>query len=135
MKRLSRLVSFIIIGSLVIFSGCEQDNSTSPTPDRDKLFGVWDCSSDGNGGPRNFSLTISASNSAEDQIKMENFDGGTGIVFANVSGNSISIPSQQVGFETVSGNGTYHGSTITFSYSLDDGQGVEHRNATASNKH
>ena len=135
MKIFNRLSAIIIVCLLIVITGCEKTEPDITTADRDKFIGTWDGQSDGPNGHRNFSLIITASNSAPDQVKMENFDGGNGIVFANISGNLLSIPSQMVSSETIEGSGTLSGVTITFSFSLDDGQTIENRTATAKNKH
>jgi hypothetical protein len=135
MKIFNRLSAILIVCVLIFITGCEKTEPDVTTTDRDKFIGTWDGQSDGPNGHRNFSLVIIASVSAPDQIKMENFDGGTGIVFANVSGNALSIPSQIVSSETIQGSGNLSGGTISFTFSIDDGQTIENRTATANNKH
>ena len=117
--------------------GCEKTEPDVSTADRDKFIGTWDGQSDGSGGHRNFSLIISASSSAPDQIKMQNFDGGSGLVFATVSGSSFSIPSQTVTGETIQGSGNHSGTALSFTFSIDDNQGgaIENRTGSANNKH
>jgi hypothetical protein len=135
MKRVNRILAVIVIGILVFTTACEKTEPDVNTNDRDKFIGTWDGQSDGPGGHRNFSLIISASSSAPDQIKMQNFDGGTGTVFATVSGDLFSIPSQLVSGETIKGDGSYSNSNLSFSFTIDDGQTVEDRTGTANNKH
>jgi hypothetical protein len=135
MKKIEKVLAVVVIGLMILISGCEKTDEGVNTTDRDKFIGTWDGQSDGAGGHRNFSLVISASASAPDQIKMQGFDGGTGTIFANVSGNLFSIPSQTVSGETIKGDGSYSNASLTFTFSIDDGQTVENRTGSAANKH
>jgi hypothetical protein len=133
MKKI-KLSAITLTVLLFTITGCEKTEEDPITDDRDKFIGTWDGQSNGPGGQRSFNLVITASNSAPDQILMDNFDGGSGIVYANVNGNSLAIPSQIVSGETIAGSGNFTGSTINFTFTIDDGQGVENRTAIASNK-
>lgn len=133
MKSLNKLLGILSI-ILITLSACEKTDEQVPVADRDKFIGTWDGQSTGVNGPRNFSLIISASNSDPAQILMRNFDGGTGVVYASVSGNVFSIPSQQVSAETISGSGNYSGNSLSFSFTVDDGQTTEARTGTATNR-
>jgi hypothetical protein len=79
-------------------------------------------------------MTITASNSSESQVFMENFDalGNGTYVSATVTGNSIFIPRNLVHSDTIQGDGLYHrDETLSFNYEVRDGQTVESRTATA----
>jgi len=134
MKRVNRVFAVIIISIMVFTTACEKTETDGPVDDREKFIGTWDGQTDGTQGQRNFSLVITASNSAPDQILMQNFDGGTGTVVASVSGNLFSIPSQMVSGETIEGDGSYSNGSLTFTFTIDDGQSVEDRTGTANNK-
>jgi hypothetical protein len=135
MKKIEKILAVIVIGLMIFITGCEKTDEGVNTSDRDKFIGTWDAHSDGPGGHRNFSLVISASASAPEQIKLQGFDGGTGTIFADVSGNLFSIPSQIVSGETIKGDGSYSGGTLSFTFTVDDGQTVENRTGAANNKH
>ena len=135
MKTLNRILLATLFTALIFLTGCEKTEPDINSSARDKFIGTWDGQSSGTGGPRNFSLVITASASDPDQILLDNFDGGTGIVSAIVSGNSFSIPSQSVSGETIQGSGSYSSATLSFSFTIDDGQGVENRTGSANNKH
>jgi len=132
-KHISLVFTLMILGTVVFLSSCEDSND--PTiDDREKYLGLWKASSFGPGGDVNFNMTITASNSDENGILMENFDAlGSGtFVIGSVSDNSIFIPSILVGSDTVQGNGTYNSDkTLSFNYQIRDGQTVENRTATA----
>ncbi|MBK9543858.1 MAG: hypothetical protein IPQ03_03715 [Bacteroidetes bacterium] len=140
MKTNKVIASVLIISSIFILYSCEK-NSTEDGPstaDREKFLGDWQGSSDGSvGGPLNFNMTITASNSAPDQILMENFDGiGAGSkIVASVSGNSITIPGAPlniVGSDTITGTGTYNSNnTLSFTFTIKDGQTTDYRTGSA----
>jgi hypothetical protein len=138
MKRLQmkkfKKVLILLIGVLVFATSCEKTDE-GPVDDRDKFIGTWNGQSDGPGGHRNFTLVITAGNSSEDQIKMQGFDGGSGAVFATVSGNLFSIPSQLISGETIQGDGNFSSDELNFSFTIDDGQSVENRTGKATGKH
>jgi hypothetical protein len=120
------------------FEACQKDNQTTPstsTPDRDKFLGTWITQSTGPvAGTLNFTMTISAGSSSASQIKISNFDNeGTGTtVFAEVSGNTVSITQTTIGNDVITGSGTYNSNgTLSFTYTINDGQTVDNRTATA----
>ena len=135
MKKNIYFLIVVLFGMSILIMSCEKSEPEVTSSDRDKYIGTWDGQSDGSGGHRNFPLIITISNSAPDQIKMENFDGGNGIVFATVSGNSLSIPSQVVSSETIQGTGNHLGVSLSFSFTVYDGQVSENRTGIANNKH
>lgn len=128
-----RLAVFFLL--IIGLNACEKDSTTDPTVnDRDKYLGVWQGTSTGPNGTRNFNMNFTASNSAQEQILMSNFDGaGTNtFIAANISGNSISIVRTLVNGEYIVGSGTYNSNnTLDFSFTVDDGQSVENRSGTA----
>ena len=131
-KNYGKKLFILFIFSILIFiTGCEKDQGIS-TSDRDKFIGSWLAQSNGSRGTRNFTLTITASNSASDQVIMQNFDGGGSNTFipATISGSSLSIIRTIVAGETIEGSGSYSGN-LNFTFTLDDGQTIENRTCTA----
>ncbi len=133
MKRINKILTPVVIALLLFATGCEKTEPVISTADRDKFIGNWHGVSSGPGGTRNFNMTIRASNSAPDQVLMENFDGsGTGTyVNASVTGSTITIISTLISGERYEGSGTLSGTRITFSFTIDDGQTLENRTANA----
>ncbi len=132
-KRISIVLTLILLGTAVFLSSCEEANDPD-IADREKFLGLWRASSFGPGGDVNFNMTITASNSDEAGIVMENFDalGNGTFVVGSVSENSIFIPRNLVHSDTIQGSGTYHSDkTLSFEYEVRDGQTVENRTATA----
>ena len=126
-------IIFLLFASAFYFTGCEKDDNTVSTSDRDKFTGTWSAESSGSGGTRNFTLTITASNSSPDQIIMENFDqaGDNTFIPATVSGNSVSLVRTNISGEYYEGSGTYSNQKLNFTFTVDDGQTIEHRTCTA----
>ena len=135
MKTQKKISAIFILSVLIFITGCEKSEPDVTTNDRDKFIGAWLAQSVGSGGTRNFTLTITASNSASDQVIMQNFDGGGTNTFipATINGNSLSIIRTVVSNETIEGTGSYSGSNLSFNFTIDDrqGLGVESRTCTA----
>ena len=133
MKNKIKIAAIFILVVLVLITGCEKSEPDVTTNDRDKFIGAWLAQSVGSGGTRNFTLTITASNSASDQVIMQNFDGGGTNTFipATINGNSLSIIRTVVSNETIEGTGSYSGGSLSFNFTVYDGQGVESRTCTA----
>lgn len=133
MKKINARLSLILFLLMIVINACEKTEPEVPTADRDKFIGTYAAESTGPGGQRNFTLTISASASAPDQIKMAEFDGGINTtVFANVSGNSLSIFNQIVSGETYQGSGNLSGKNLTVNFTVYDGQTTESRVLTGT---
>jgi hypothetical protein len=133
MKISRSLIALLLVAFVIVFDSCEKTDEDGPTTsDRDAFIGDYAAESTGPGGNRNFTLHITASASAPDQIKMVNFDGGNGTaIFATVSGTSMTIPSQSVSGESYQGNGSINGKNLSITFSVDDGQGTpENRSLT-----
>jgi hypothetical protein len=135
-KNISGKLIALMMLVVVMISSCEKNTDTgTSTADRDKFIGSWNCTTTGpSTGTRTFTLTIMASNSASDQIIMKNFDqaGTNTSIFANVSGNDLSIVSTQVNGDLYQGIGSISNGTISFTFTVDDGQTIENRTGTAS---
>lgn len=135
MKRLllPGLCSCLLICSL---TACEKtDDGDITGNDREKFLGAWLGQSNGNvQGTINFNMTITASNSAPDQILIENFDGyGSGtFIPATVAGSDFSLLRTIISGDTIEGSGRYSANnTLSFSFTVRDGQTVESRSGTA----
>jgi len=113
---------------LFYFSSCTEDSSTTPTVDaRDKFTGDWTCTEKISGsGDQVFPIQISNYGS-EDTVIISNFSnyGSTADAYGLVVGNSLIIPSQNIGVSSllVGGTGIFSGSgaaeKITMNYSTD----------------
>jgi len=121
----------------IFYSCTKTDEEPSPAgSDRDKFLGVWLASANGTSGASNYNMTITAGASSSSQILMDNFENfGAGTkVIATVSGNDIAIPGAPtniIGQDTISGNGTFNSGTLSLHYTIRDGQTVDVRTASA----
>lgn len=137
MRKIKWLSATLIVSILLVLYSCEK-NSTEDGPttaDREKFLGDWQGSSTGSSGNSlNWNMTITASNSAPDQILMYNFDLYT-MVVGTVSGNSITIPGAPLNVfasDTVAGSGTYNSNnTLSFNFTIKDGQTTDYRTGSA----
>ncbi len=120
---------------ITALDACQKDTENNPSvPDRDKFLGTWIAHSSGTSGELNFTMTIVAGASSANQIKISNFDAeGSGtFILADVSGTSISLNPTTIGQDNISGSGTYNSNnTLSFSYTINDGQTTDVRTATA----
>jgi len=136
MNRTKTFRPFLVLIALgfAVWS-CEPDE-VAPEVDRSEYLGTWNGQSDGPvGGPISFIMKITASNSSPDGILLENFDGlGQGtFIPAVVDAGTVSIPTCIVGSDTVEGYGNYRNNgTLSFSFTVRDGQSIDQRTATAS---
>lgn len=135
-NRKAKVIAGVFILLLLGITSCQKDNPSDPTQsaaDREKFLGTWQGTSTGTNGTRNFNMTYTASNSAPEQILMSNFDGEGSNTYipANVSGNSFAIVRTVVNGETIQGSGTYTSNTLSFTFTVDDGQTVDNRTGSA----
>lgn len=121
MKKVVILFSILVF----LFSSCEKDEPSTSTGDpRDLYIGVWECQENSTqNGISIFDVIIYKSQTSSTQVLIENFYkyGPTFAPFAEVSGNSIVIPSQVIQGNIVQGSGTLQSTTINMSYTIDDG--------------
>ena len=128
-----KIILLLLLCSIV-FVSCQKNNDVGiTTTDRDQFLGTWYGTTTGSNGQRSFTLTITASNSASDQILLRNFDGaGTGTYIpATVSGSSFTMTSTLIGSDRYNGTGSLSSGTMSFTFSIDDGQAIENRTGTA----
>lgn len=124
---------FLPFAFIIFLASCTDPANDPGTDDRDALIGNWvTTESSAQFGSSSYTISISKSNSDDNQIIIKNFYnlGSSTNTIASVSGKSISISSQQVSSHTVSGSGSLSGSKISWSYTTNDG--VQADNCTAS---
>ena len=121
-------ISFIAFATFALFIASCSDETVDPTVDpRDKFTGSWLCQETITGTPtQSFTITISKVGSG-DSVKISNFSnyGSTSPqTYAEISGNSIVIPYQEITQTNivVQGSGIYSsngGVKITMNYTTD----------------
>lgn len=136
MKKLRKLSSIFLL-LVLSFQACQPDETEEPAPtdERDKFVASWKCTEQSNQTGTNpaFNVHINKSTTNASQIVMENFY-GMGFdkkPYAEVSGNSITIPTQIVSGNTIKGSGNLSGtSTINMNYTVNDGSTIDSVKAT-----
>lgn len=134
MKR-KKKIFIVYIVLILLAASCAKEDDSPLDSDREKFLGSWITTSTGAvHGTLNFTMTITAGASSPSQIKMENFDqeGNGTFLFGDVGGTAVSIAQQVIGSDTIQGSGSYNSNgTLTFHYSVRDGQSVDNRTANA----
>ncbi|MFM9051196.1 MAG: hypothetical protein ACKOKF_02600 [Bacteroidota bacterium] len=132
-KSLYRILA--VAGIVLFINSCEPDD-VAPDVSRDDYLGGWTGQSDGPvNGTLGFQMNITASNSAANGILMDNFDGvGFGRkVIAYVDGGNVTIPLNIINGDSITGSGIYRSNgTLSFDFTVSDGQTVDQRTATAT---
>jgi hypothetical protein len=121
-------IIWISFASIALFIASCSDETVDPTADpRDKFTGSWLCQETITGSPaQSFTITISKVGDG-DSVKISNFSNyGTSSpqTYAEISGNSIVIPFQNITTTAipVQGSGIYStsgGEKISMNYSTD----------------
>ncbi len=127
-KLLLTLISGTLLLSIFI-SSCQKDEEAEPTPTvtdaRDNYAGNWTCDETSKqNGRSTYAVNITKSSTNSAQVFLNNFYnlGSTNYVYADVSGSTITIPSQTFSGNTAWGSGTLIGpSAINFTYYVFDG--------------
>lgn len=124
MKTIQYLFLTVIVAML--FVACsEEDIEDVTATGRNALVNTWNCEEDASG--LEYTLKIVTDNATDDGIKIFNFHGQGDAKFVTAtydeSLRKITIPAQDIGDYTVSGNGTVASdyNTMSFNYSTDDG--------------
>jgi hypothetical protein len=126
---MKRILNYLAYSVLLFSMACTDENPANPNEDaRDKFTGSWKCKETIAGTPQTFNISISKSGES-DTLLISNFSnyGSSAVAEGYVAGNSLTIPSQDIGVTNipVSGTGVYSdaGGTekITMNY-LTDGQ-------------
>ena len=126
---LFKLRSFfsLLLVSLVLLNGCTDDDSADPEipgSDRDKFTGSWLCKETVTGNPPNtFTIDIQK-HGADDTLFVYNFNnlGASNYVVWLISGNSVTIPFQNVTQIEITGSGLFNNGKINLNYSSDGDQ-------------
>jgi hypothetical protein len=134
LKNSYKAVLFILVVSATFFA-CQQEDTAPSSADRDKFLGTWITHSSGPvHGTLDFTMTITAGTSSAAQIKIENFDeeGSGTFILGEVSGNNVSLTQTTINGDVISGSGSYNSNgTLSFTYTVNDGQTNDSRTATA----
>ena len=122
-SHLSANHSFYLIFCLsILIASCAKDDQLEPGGDeRSKYTGTWNCKETVQGqASTTFSISVSISGNS-DTLLVSNFNqlGNSTQTLWLISGNSITIPSQQVTSVVLSGFGLYSNSKMTLNYSSD----------------
>lgn len=129
MKGIRNIGSVILIGATLFLASCAKDDDTEATgDDRDKYTGTWTFNETSQVfGTSTYTVTVTKDNTSANQIIAKNFYhlGSNTNTFVVVDGNNMTIQSQLVSGNTLSGTGSYSNSNLTFSFSADDGQTVD----------
>jgi hypothetical protein len=132
MKKYSRLLLFFLLGSLISLSSCTDEDIDDLFGDPvEKFLGTWRCEEEGSisGGGWNYQVIITRNpdNSAEILIQNFNLQGNSEQARALITGNTMTIPRQNICDDTIEiqGNGTFSNEEITFSYTTNDGATLE----------
>ncbi len=125
MNKLAFACLFVLFSGVVLNS-CESLEEYGP----DSIYDTWYCVENSElFGQTSFYVDLSKHPSEDGKIILDNFYNlGLGKeVIANLSGLSISIPSQVVDGNTIAGSGTIASDykTINFTYTVDDGGDVD----------
>lgn len=126
MKK-NAFVFLAILLSGLFFTSCESLEEFGP----DSIYDSWYCIETSEVyGQTNYYVDLSKHPSEDGKIILDNFYNlGLGQeVIATLSGLSISIPSQVVNGNTITGSGSIAADykTINFTYTVDDGGDVDH---------
>ena len=127
MKSLPYKIMILVTGLMILNSSCDKSNpEPSPTDVRAKLLGTWNVTETKK--KLNYQVVITAGSGSSSQIAISNFANYLAIAGASVSGNTITLNSNQQLFNgssyitIISGVGSYSSSTntIVMSYIYND---------------
>ncbi|HEX5002825.1 MAG TPA: hypothetical protein VFW78_10045 [Bacteroidia bacterium] len=127
MKKLHLFPFGIVLLALVfLIQGCAKDDTGDPSipgSDRDKYVGNWLCKETYSGStPNTFTINIQKHGDL-DTLYVYNFNnlGSQYYTIWLISGNSVTIPNQDVSPTqvTISGSGFYNSSKINLTYTSD----------------
>ena len=119
-----KYLKLLTICSLLAIASCSDENADAPInpdDDRNRFVGSWTCSESGG---QTFGITISLEGSAY-SIYINNFSnyGSSANALGIVSGNSLTIPAQNISITAVYVQGTgvmnAQGTKITMNYVAD----------------
>ena len=120
MKKASHylIMPFLLLAVAISTTSCEKDE----TPSRDKFLGTYDVVENcGLSGLDNYTITISESANADNEVVITNLYAFGGSLTGTVSGNNITIPSQIAGNLTFSATGSISGDVLSLTFDVSDG--------------
>lgn len=123
-KIFSQTLFFITIATLTVLSSCTKEDETTTSDDRDSFVGSWvTAESSQQFGNTSFTISISKSATDKENVIIKNFYnlGSSASTIAKVSGSSVTVTSQQVSAQNISGSGSRSGNKINWTYYTDDG--------------
>lgn len=121
MKSINLLPVILVITLAVLLHSCSSDDTAEPNipgADRDKYVGNWICTETYSGqAPTTFTINIQK-HGEDDTLNVFNFNNLGSQFYAVwlVSGNSVTIPSQNITGFSVSGSGFYINEKINLTY-------------------
>jgi len=122
-----RFYVLLITSSLVIFSGCNDDDDEITKADFIGSYSVVDVCDD-----NPYDITIEDVSGSDDAVTITNLWDWEEQMSATVNGSTITIPSQLADEVTFSGSGELSGNTLVITYTAIDIIGTENCVATAS---
>lgn len=125
MKKNSALILITVVSLL---ASCAPDNETTTSDDRDKFVGTWLCTDSSYTDNSKITYSVSVEKSGDgNTVHINNFYklGASTYVTAEVSGNSIVIPSQTDDDYTMSGSGYYSKEKFSLTYSAQIGSSID----------
>jgi len=133
MKTTYKISAVLLIAMGIFINACQKDTLDPATPadSRDKYTGSWTCSETNTKTNKKNVFTVSISKAAANSsdLILSNFNniGGSTAYYvkSSLSGSSISIPSQDVLGDQISGSGSIAADTkINFTYTVYDPNGT-----------
>jgi hypothetical protein len=129
MKTIRSIIAVLTIGATVFLASCakEEDGPSGTGDARDKFTGSWTCNENSQQhGSSTYTMTINKA-SSPDQVIAKNFYGlgNSTNTFIIIDGNNMTIQTQSVSGNTLSGSGSYNNGNLSITFSADDGQTVD----------
>lgn len=125
MFKEKKYIASLVIGMMICFASCTTEDDSDDVDPRLKFGGTWIANENSTVfGASAYQVTASNDTSNSSQILIYNFYNlGLGTpVRGIVSGNNLSIGSQQVSGQTISGSGTFASNNVNITFTANDGQ-------------
>ena len=109
---MKRVIGFLVLAAILVFSGCEEDDTDITVDDRTEFVGTWTCTETPTKSTDNtYSVTISKDTEVSNRVFLTNFFqlGQDVAPYGVVIGSTITVPSQTFDTWTVSGSGVISG--------------------------
>lgn len=130
MKTLIKFASAALVLAMLSLVACEVTDDPDGTDVRDKYVSTWTCTESGG---LSYPVTITLDESNSTQILIANFHylGAAEKAYAIATTNNITIPSQELCANTISGSGTLDNpNKITLKYYVNNHSTIDTVNAT-----